>query len=117
MIKKYKIIGLFFTLTVLGAILLQSFHGYHHLENFAAEHHCDHQYNHKKTEINHTHHDFDHCFVCEFALGHFTKPDLFVVILHKTAVSVSYSFFYSKEILNAFRGSLFALRAPPEIIA
>lgn len=114
--RKYSIISLTFALLVVSAILLQSFHSFHHLEKFIAEKHCHHKYAENKTEINHQHHGFDHCFVCEFALSTYTPSHFYSFDFRKTAVLSSYSFCYSKEITQSFRGALFALRAPPMII-
>ncbi|MGL2965596.1 hypothetical protein [Flavobacterium sp. XGLA_31] len=115
--RKYSILSLLFTFMVLGAILLQSFHSFHHLEKFISEKHCHHKYALNKTEINHSHHDFDHCFVCEFALSNYTPTHFFSFEFKKETPHSIYTFCYSKQITQSFRGSLFALRAPPSIIA
>jgi len=114
--KKYSLLSLFFALTVLVAILLQSFHSFHHYEKFISEKHCHHKYAVNKTEINHSHQDFDHCFVCEFAFSNYTSNYFYSFSFNKVIVQTSYSFCYSKEITQTFRGSLFALRAPPLVI-
>ena len=101
---------------VMGALLLQSFHSFNHLEKFISEKHCHHKYAVNKTEINHSHHDFDHCFVCEFALSSYTPTHFYSFEFKKAAIHASYTFCYSKEITQTFRGSLFALRAPPIVI-
>ncbi len=101
---------------VMGAILLQSFHSFHHLEEFITEKHCHHKYALNETEITHHHHDFDHCFVCEFAHGNYTPTHFYTFDFRKTEVTYSYTFCYSKEITQSFRGSLFSLRAPPIVI-
>jgi len=115
--KKYSIISLSFAVMVLLALLLQSVHSIHHLEKALSEKHCHHKYAKNKTEVSHHHSDSDHCFVCEFALGNYTKTISFTYNFKKIEIPVSYSFFYSKEITQSFRGSLFALRAPPYFIA
>lgn len=102
---------------MIGAILLQSFHSFHHLEQFVTEKHCHHKYTLNKTEISHAHHGFDHCFVCEFAMSNCTSTLFNTFDFRKTEVAASYSFCYSKEITQSFRGALFALRAPPSVIA
>ncbi|TBX71047.1 hypothetical protein EZL74_00670 [Flavobacterium silvisoli] len=114
--NKRSIISLLFTFMVLGAILLQSFHSFHHLEKFISEQHCHHKYAHNQPEIGHAHHDFDHCFVCEFALSNYTPTQFFIFTFKKEAVHTAYTFCYSKQITQSFRGSLFALRAPPYFI-
>jgi hypothetical protein len=101
----------------MGAIMLHSFHSFHHLEKFISEKHCNHKYAVNKSEINHSHGDFDHCFVCEFALSSYTPNQFISFKFKKVTVQTSYTFSYSKQITQSFRGSLFALRAPPLVIA
>ena len=67
--KKARIFGFSIGLIVLVALLLQSFHAGHHLEELFAEKQCHHKYDKYKTEISHAHHDFDDCFVCEFTFS------------------------------------------------
>ena len=101
---------------VMSAILLQSLHSFHHLEEFIAEKHCNHKYAQNKTEIGHAHEGFDHCFVCEFTMSNYTPTHFYSFNFRKIEVSTSYTFCYSKEITQSFRGALFALRAPPTVI-
>ena len=104
-------------LVVLLAILLQSFDAIGHLEKQFSEKHCHHKYNHHKTEITHAHEGLDHCFVCEFTFSSFISPSKIFFAAQKVQVFTKYSSYYSKEITQFFRGSLFALRAPPSFIA
>lgn len=103
-------------LVVLLAILLQSFDAMSHLEKQFSEKQCHHKYNHHQTEITHAHEGFDHCFVCEFAFSNFISPSKLTFTSQKVLVVTKYSSFYSKGITQFFRGSLFALRAPPSFI-
>lgn len=95
------------------ALVLQSFHSFHHLEQLLTEKHCQHDYKINKTEINHQHHDLDHCFVCEFAFSNLFLSNKLTFTSQKVQVVTKYSSSYSKEITQFFKGSLFALRAPP----
>jgi hypothetical protein len=104
-------------LIVLFAILFQSFDAIGHLEKQFSEKHCHHVYNHHKTEAGHAHEGFDHCFTCEFAFSSFITPSKTTFTVPKVQVVTKYSSFYSREITQSFRGSLFALRAPPSFIA
>lgn len=98
---------------VLFSMLLQSVHSYEHLAKLFSEKECHHHYS-QKTEINHQHHPFDHCFVCEFTFGSYLETTLFSIKNRITiAVFQQYSFLY-KSTSQFFKGSLFALRAPPE---
>jgi hypothetical protein len=104
-------------LVVLLAILFQSFDAMSHLEKQFSEKHCHHVYDHHKTEINHAHEGFDHCFTCEFTFSSFVSPTKITFTVPKVQVITKYSSYYSREITQAFRGSLFALRAPPSFIS
>jgi hypothetical protein len=114
--RKYSILSMLFGLAILFAITLQSMHSYEHIQKALSEKQCHHKYAKNKTEIGHSHHDSDHCFVCEFTFSTSIKSDFYNFNFKKVEVSVLYSFFYSKEITQSFRGSLFALRAPPIFI-
>lgn len=103
-------------LVVLFAILFQSFDAMSHLEKKFSEKHCHHKYRHTQTEINHAHEGFDHCFACEFAFSSFISPSKIPFTLADHHVINISATFYSKEITQFFRGSLFALRAPPSFI-
>jgi hypothetical protein len=104
-------------LIVLFAILIQSFDAIGHLKEQFSENHCHHQYDHSKAEIHHAHEGFDHCFVCEFAFSSFISPSKTTFKIQKVEIATKYSLYYSREITQFFRGSLFALRAPPSFIA
>jgi hypothetical protein len=114
--KKNSCISLFFGLAVLCAIVLQSTHAFNHLEKELSTKECHHKYAKNKTEFTHAHHNNDHCFVCEFAFSSSIKSDFSAFHFKKIEIPVTYSFFFSKEITQSFRGSLFALRAPPSFI-
>lgn len=113
--RKYSIGNFIFGLAVLLAILLQSAHSFHHLEETLSAEKCHHDYSENKTQITHSHH-FEHCFVCEFTFSNFINPDFSTYNFPKVEISTSYSFVQSKEITQFFCGSLFALRAPPRFI-
>lgn len=103
-------------LIVLFAMLAQSFDAMGHLKEQFSEKHCHHKYDHSKSEIHHAHEGMDHCFVCEFAFSSFISPSKMTFTAQKAEVVSKYSTFYSREITQFFRGSLFALRAPPSFI-
>jgi hypothetical protein len=115
--RKFHILNALMGLVVLFAILIQSIDAIEHLEQQFSKKQCHHSYNHSKTEIGHAHEGFDHCFVCEFAFSSFISTSTTAFTTQKVDVITKYSFFYSKEITQFFRGSLFALRAPPCFIA
>ena len=114
--NKISLLSLSFTIIIMGALLLQSFHSFHHLEQFVTGKHCHHKYASSKTDINHAHESFDHCFVCEFAVSTYIPTHFYSIDFLKKEVPTSYTFCYSKEITQSFRGALFSLRAPPRVI-
>ena len=114
--KRFLIVNALMGLIVLLAILFQSFDAMGHMEKQFTEKHCNHKYNHHKTELHHAHEGFDHCFTCEFTFSNFISPTKVTFTIPKVQVATKYSSYYSKEITQSFRGSLFALRAPPTVI-
>lgn len=115
--KKNSILGFVFGGLILLALLLQSFHTTSHLVTLLSEKECHHKYHSNTTEFGHAHHDFDHCFVCEFTFSTSLKSDFCVFEFKKIDFFSGYAVSRSKEIVNHFKGSLFALRAPPIFIA
>ena len=114
--KRFLLVNSIMGLVVLLAILLQSFDAIGHLEKQFSEKQCYHNYHHHKTEITHAHEGFDHCFTCEFTFSSFISPSKLTFISEKVEVDIKYSPYYSEEINQFFRGSLFTLRAPPSFI-
>lgn len=113
--KNYLLRSFSLGLIVLVAMLIQSAHSFHHLiEDFSKEK-CHHHYAENQTQITHSH-ELEHCFVCEFTFGNFDATPTFHFDYQKNETTYSYSFFYSKQITQFFKGSLFALRAPPNFI-
>jgi len=101
--------------TVLFSILFQYVHSYEHLAIQLSEKKCYHKYNSTK-EITHQHHNYDRCFVCDFTLSSFISAAISHFEFKKINIPSGYSFSQSGEITQFFKGSLFALRAPPVFI-
>lgn len=116
--KRFAILSSFLMITVLFSMLFQSFHTYEHLAKQLSQKQCQHKHNAAThTEITHQHHNFDHCFVCEFTLNSFIASEISSFEFKKITIPSGYTFFKSKAITRFFKGSLFALRAPPIFIA
>ena len=113
--KKFVIINSFLVFAVLFAMLFQSVHSYEHLAKQFSKKKCSHKYI-SSHEITHQHHSFDNCFVCNFTLSSFISSDVTHFEFKKITFPSEYSFFKSREITQFFKGSLFALRAPPSFI-
>lgn len=102
-------------LAVLFAILFQSAHSFSHLAEEFTHDHCHHKYDISKTEFTHAHHDFDHCFACEFTFSSYLSTEFFsfsFTNIHKTVTPIAVK--TAKPIV--FSGSQFALRAPPAFL-
>jgi hypothetical protein len=113
--KRLVILNSLLALAVLFSILFQSMHSYEHVAKQLSEKKCLHKYTSSK-EITHQHHNFDNCFVCHFTLSNFISSDVSQFKFKKITIPSRYSLFNSKEITQFFKGSLFALRAPPIFI-
>ncbi|RTZ00021.1 hypothetical protein EKM02_08955 [Flavobacterium sp. RSP49] len=112
--KKFSIINLVLMIAVLFSILIQSLHSYEHIVKQFSEKKCEHKYT-SAAEITHQHHKFDSCYLCNFTISSFTSSDVKSFELYKIEMNSSNSSAISKQITQFFKGSLFALRAPPQV--
>lgn len=114
--KRQFIINFSLMIAVLFSMLFQSFHSYEHLSKKLSEKFCNHKYNLNKTEINHQHKGFDHCFLCEFTLSTFIATEISFFEYKSPILFTANYLYYSNENAQFFKGSLFSLRAPPSCI-
>src|SRR6476620_7970595 len=115
--KKHSVIQFLLSFAVLFAILYPSLDALGHLEKELTETRCDHKYAQGKNEINHSHHELEKCFACEFTFSQFINTAIFSFGYQKPIMHSGYTISRSKEITQFFRGSLFAHRGPPAFIA
>lgn len=113
--KGFVILNLFLMFAVLSSMLFQYVHSYEHLAKQLSEKKCVHKYN-SSQEITHQHHNYDNCFVCNFTVSTYISSDISHFEFKKINILSGYSLFKSREITQFFKGSLFALRAPPSFI-
>ncbi len=111
--KKILIINLLMSFTVLFAMLFQTIHSYEHIYKQITEKHCDHKYVTNQKQITHSHSIENNCPICHFAFSSFVPNSFQTLSFHKVSVENSPVFFYTKAVSTFFKGSLFALRAPP----
>lgn len=104
------------SLTVLFAMLFQTIHSYEHIYKQLTDKPCDHQYVDGQKQITHTHSVDSHCHVCHFAFSTFIPNSFETLYFHKVNPETSYVYFYTRDTSTFFKGSLFALRAPPVLI-
>jgi hypothetical protein len=110
--KRFGILNLFLMLAVLSSMLLQSVHSYEHIFRQATEKKCHHISN-SKSQITHQHHNLEHCFVCDFAFSSFIASGNTHYQTPKIVIASETPFSDALVITQFFKGSLFALRAPP----
>jgi hypothetical protein len=111
--KKVLIINLLMSFTVLFAMLFQTIHSYEHIYKQITEKHCDHKYTANQKQITHSHSVENSCSICHFAFSSFVPNSFQALSFHKINTEISRVFFYTKGVSTFFKGSLFALRAPP----
>jgi hypothetical protein len=99
----------------MGAIILQSLHAFHHLEQFVTAQLCNHQYALNKTEISHAHKGFEHCFICEFAFSSSVQIENVDFNLYNNSLFYKSSFLSTSKCISFFSGSSFSLRGPPTV--
>lgn len=114
--KKIVLINLFASLTVLLAMLFQTVHSYEHAYSQLTEKHCIHKSVNGQKQITHSHHVDNTCHVCHFAFSTFIPNTFQALSFHKVNIETSSVFFNNPETATFFKGSLFALRAPPVVL-
>ena len=113
--KSFVIVNSLLMFSVLFSMLFQYVHSYEHLAKQLSEKECSHKYI-SSQEITHLHHNLDNCLVCNFTVSTFISSDIVHFELKKINVPSGYSLFSPREVTQFFKGSLFALRAPPDFI-
>lgn len=111
--KKFAILNSFLAIAVLFSMLFQFVHSSEHLAKQLSEKECHHKYT-SNQEITHQHH-VDDCFVCHFSVSSFITTGIHRFEFSTNPVFSKVTLFRSLEITQFFKGSLFALRAPPTI--
>ena len=114
--KKYlSHISLSIIVAVLSSILFQSVHTFEHILAEFSEHKCEHLYDTGHDQITHEHHDFDHCFSCDFHFSNYVKTDILSVPLYFTTTYSSYSGLVAEQV-SSYSGIHYLLRGPPTLL-
>ncbi|GEP49748.1 hypothetical protein FNO01nite_04200 [Flavobacterium noncentrifugens] len=113
--KKFSIFNFSLIAAVLFAILFQSLHSVEHFTHEQAERKCYHSHETGSEQITHQHHNFDHCFACDFTFSNFVTPEIFSFDFVAQHRAIPY-FLTVSETLIAFSGSSVLLRGPPVFI-
>jgi hypothetical protein len=111
---------LIFNYSVLAAILFtvlyQSVHSFEHLVKQLTTEHCHHKYNGSNTaEITHSHHDYDHCFVCKYSFSNYIPTTIYSAEFFNVVSDTTRLFGYGEKLVF-FTGSFYNLRGPPSFI-
>jgi len=112
--RKLLILNLSLVVVLLFSIVFQSFDSFSHFEKQFTQKECHHKYN-SSSEITHQHHNFDHCYVCQFAFSNSISSQKFSFQFYSESRQTPY-FFANPESVFSFSGSLYSLRAPPNCI-
>lgn len=113
--RRQLILSISMALTMLFTILFQSIHSFEHIVKQLSEKQCHHDYNDPSGEITHQHHNYDLCYVCNFAFGSYTKTEFFSFQFHVFQREIPYFFPFSENI-SSVSESAYLLRGPPVAI-
>lgn len=113
--KRIVIVNFLASFAVLCAMLFQTVHSYEHVFKQLSEKHCEHHTSENQKQITHSHEVDTKCHFCHFAFSTFVPNSLQVVIFQKIQIETKPLFVYTQSVSTFFKGSLFALRAPPAL--
>ncbi|MEN2401152.1 hypothetical protein GKZ90_0015295 [Flavobacterium sp. MC2016-06] len=114
--KKVIIINFLMSLIVLSAMLFQTVHSYEHVYKQITEKPCVHHTSANNKQITHSHSVDTQCHICHFAFSTFIPNPFQALTFNKIYTETSYLYFYTQTASTYFKGSLFALRAPPALV-
>lgn len=100
---------------VLSAMLFQTIHSYEHVFKQLSETPCQHHTSANQKEITHSHATDTNCHICHFAFSTYLPTPFQVLFFQKIQFEKVVAFTYTKAVSTFFKGSLFALRAPPAL--
>ncbi|MBP4139028.1 hypothetical protein [Flavobacterium geliluteum] len=114
--NKFAFLNFAVSLVVLFAMLFQTVHSYEHVYRQITETHCDHSDSTSKNQITHSHSIDSDCSICHFAFSTFIPIDFYYAAFTNFTEATSCTFLYAAVSTTFFKGSLFALRAPPALL-
>jgi len=113
--KRIVLVNFLASFAVLCAMLFQTVHSYEHFFKQLSEKPCVHHSSANQKQITHSHEVDSKCHVCHFSFSTFIPNSHQFVIFQKVQIENTSEFFYTKSVSTFFKGSLFALRAPPTL--
>lgn len=96
-------------------MLFQTIHSYEHVFKQLTAKPCVHHTSANQKEITHSHDVDSKCPICHFAFSTFLPNSFDTLIFQKIQNETKAVFIYTKSVSTFFKGSLFALRAPPAL--
>jgi hypothetical protein len=109
--NKFVIINFLLGILILFLTLFQSVHSHEHLSKQISNKKCFHKPS-LGTQLTH-HHNFEKCLTCEVTFSPFATAKFFCFQFKTNQIISCSSLICTEEITPLFKGSLFALRAPP----
>lgn len=103
------------SIIVLSAMLFQTVHSYEHVFKELSEKPCEHHTSANQKEITHGHDVDTKCHICHFAFSTYIPNTFEAVIFQKIQSEGKSIFAFTQTSSVFFKGSLFALRAPPAL--
>jgi hypothetical protein len=111
--NKRNLFNFLFAGMVLFSILFQSFHSYEHILEQIQKKVCFHESNENKADLTHAHIGYENCLVCHYAFSPYEFANSFCAILIISEDFIDADFNFYQKVSLLYKGSLFALRAPP----
>lgn len=111
--KKFKFICVFMLLLIVFVILFPVIHSYEHIQNHTSKHKTTFQNHTHKGEFKIHNHSYEECPICHFKFSPVSTFSFIHFDFYKSFSVIPYVNFYFKIYSIFFKGSLFALRAPP----
>lgn len=113
--NKKSLLNFLFAGMVLFSILFQSLHSYEHVLEQIQKEVCYHEHNKNKADVTHAHAGFENCLVCHYSFSPFEFANSFSALLNNSEGIVDTNFIFYPKVSLFYKGSLFALRAPPTV--
>ena len=111
--KEFKFINLLMPLVVVFAILFPAIHSYEHIQSHNSASKTTVHYQTDKSEFKVHDHSNEECAICHFKFSPVGTFNFVTFQFYKNSTLIPYVHFYSQSNTPFFKGSLFALRAPP----
>ncbi|MDP5201749.1 hypothetical protein [Flavobacterium sp. DG2-3] len=113
--KRIIAVNFLMSLIVLASMLFQTVHSYEHVIKQFSEKPCEHHTSENQKEITHSHATDTQCHICHFAFSTYIPNAFQTVVFQKIEITIKPIYVFTQSVSTFFKGSLFALRAPPAL--